>query len=110
MLIGCPCGQFGGQELATDEEVLSFCQKHFQVSFPLTQKLKVNGAGAHPLFVELKHEARGLLGTQRIKWNFTKFLITPHAAQITRYAPQKTPIDLDHEIQKLLNIDTVHGS
>lgn len=104
-IIGCPCNQFGGQELATGDEVLSFCQRHFKVSFPLTQKLKVNGVRAHPLFMELKREARGLLGTQRIKWNFTKFLITPRATQITRYAPQKTPLELEYEIQRLLEIN-----
>jgi glutathione peroxidase len=104
IVLGCPCGQFGGQELATNAEVHSFCQLKFNVSFPLTQKLKVNGPKAHPLFKELKIQAKGLLNTQVIKWNFTKFLIAPNATKIERYSPYKSPKQLEKSIQDLLNI------
>ena len=106
MLIGCPCDQFGGQELATNDEVLSFCQLKFNISFPLTQKLKVNGAQAHPLFVELKRRATGMFGTQSVKWNFTKFLIAPNLSKIKRYKPQRSPMSLDQDIQNFLHLES----
>jgi glutathione peroxidase len=104
ILIGCPCDQFGGQELTTDEEIQSFCQLNFNVSFPLTKKLKVNGPHAHPLFKELKRQATGLLGTQSIKWNFTKFLLAPNATHIKRYGSRHTPKSIEKDIRKLLKI------
>ena len=104
MLLGCPCGQFGGQELATNAEVHSFCQLKFNVSFPLTQKLNVNGPKAHSLFKKLKLQAKGLFGTQVIKWNFTKFLIAPDATKIERYSPYKSPKELETSIRDLLKL------
>ena len=102
-LIGCPCDQFGGQEFETHAEISAFCHQNFNISFLLTQKLNVNGRHAHPLFRELKKRARGFLGTRQIKWNFTKFLIAPDAAQIIRYGPHKPPIRIESDLQYLIH-------
>lgn len=102
IIIGCPCDQFGGQELDSNAEVQEFCQLNFKTTFPLAQKLKVNGVETHPLFRTLKSSAKGLLGTERVKWNFTKFLVAPQGAWFKRYAPQTTPISLKNEIERLL--------
>ena len=106
-VIGCPCNQFGRQEPGSDAEVQSFCERNFDVSFPLSQKLEVNGGSTHLLFVELKRLAPGLLGSQQIKWNFTKFLVLPPRAdhpsvQVRRYRPQTTPLKLKDEIERAL--------
>ena len=102
-VIGCPCGQFGGQELGSNDDIARFCQRTFEVSFTLTEKLKVNGADAHPLFTLLKQRAPGLMNTQAIKWNFTKFLIAPKATMIKRYSPQTSPQSLTKEIEQILH-------
>ena len=106
-VIGCPCNQFGKQEPGSDAEVQSFCELNFGVSFRLSRKLEVNGDAAHPLFVALKRLAPGLLGSERIKWNFTKFLVLPphgadQVAQVRRYGPQTSPLKLKGEIERAL--------
>ncbi|WP_444929642.1 glutathione peroxidase [Microbulbifer sp. SSSA002] len=101
-VLGFPCNQFGKQEPGSDEEIQTFCELNFGVSFPVYAKLDVNGDQAHPLFVELKKRAPGLLGTEGIKWNFTKFLIGKNGDNIKRYAPKDTPASLEAEIEQLL--------
>lgn len=102
VVVGFPCNQFGKQEPGDAREIAQFCETNFGVSFPLFRKIEVNGAGAHPLFVELKKRAPGLLGSQKIKWNFTKFLFDPVSGKVTRYAPSTKPEALNASIEKLL--------
>jgi glutathione peroxidase len=90
-VLGFPCNQFGAQEPATEPEILDFCRSGYDVTFPLFAKIDVNGRAAHPLFRWLKQERRGLLGTTRIKWNFTKFLVTADGHVVRRYAPSYAP-------------------
>jgi len=101
-VLGFPCNQFGRQEPGSAAQIGAFCEKHYGVSFPLFAKIDVNGAHAHPLFRYLKHEAPGLLGTQSIKWNFTKFLVRRDGSVCTRYAPRTAPHQLRHAIETLL--------
>jgi glutathione peroxidase len=101
-VLGFPCNQFGAQEKGTAAEIGDFCEKNFGVTFPLFAKIEVNGANAHPLFKELKHAAPGLLGTEAIKWNFTKFLVDRKGQVVKRYAPATAPADLLDDIAKLL--------
>lgn len=102
VVLGFPCNQFGNQEPGDEGAISEFCEVSFGVSFPLFKKIDVNGAGAHPLFVQLKQRAPGVLGTKRIKWNFTKFLIGKDGQQIKRFAPTTKPQDLTREIEALL--------
>ena len=102
VVLGFPCNQFGAQEKGTDDEIASFCELNFGVSFPLFKKVDVNGSDAHPLFVQLKKRAPGLLGSQGIKWNFTKFLIGRDGQVIQRYAPQDKPESLAADIERAL--------
>lgn len=102
VVLGFPCNQFGHQEPGNSSEIGSFCEKNFGVTFPLFEKIDVNGAHAHPLYQHLKAAAPGLLGTQAIKWNFTKFLIRKDGSVYKRYAPQTTPEDLITDIEALL--------
>lgn len=102
VVIGFPCNQFGSQEPGGSEEIGSFCQKRFGVSFPLAEKIEVNGDNAHPLYRFLKSEAPGVLGSQLIKWNFTKFLVAKDGKSISRYASTTTPEDLKADIEALL--------
>lgn len=102
VVLGFPCNQFGGQEPGSDEEIQQFCELNYGVSFPVYAKLKVNGDGAHPLFVELKNQAPGLLGSKRIKWNFTKFLVNREGEIVKRFAPTDKPGSLQREIEQLL--------
>ena len=102
VVLGFPCNQFGKQEPGDAQEIAQFCEMNFGVSFPLFRKIEVNGAHAHPLFVELKKRAPGLLGSERIKWNFTKFLVDPASGRVTRYAPSTKPEALVASIEKLL--------
>ncbi len=102
VVLGFPCNQFGGQEPGSDADVGAFCEKNFGVTFPLFSKVEVNGDGTHPLFAHLKKEAPGLLGTQAIKWNFTKFLVKKDGKVYKRYAPTTTPAELVGDIEKLL--------
>lgn len=101
-VLGFPCNQFGRQEPGTAEEISKFCERNFAVSFPLFDKIDVNGDDAHPLFKYLKSEAPGLMGTEAIKWNFTKFLIRKDGTVYKRYAPQTEPKALMNDIEKLL--------
>ncbi|MFK8329386.1 glutathione peroxidase [Pseudomonas sp. BJa5] len=103
VVLGFPCNQFGKQEPGDAREIAQFCETNFGVSFPLFRKIEVNGAGAHPLFVELKKRAPGLLGSQGIKWNFTKFLFDPASGKVTRYSPSTKPAALVDSIEKLLS-------
>jgi len=101
-ILAFPCNQFGNQEPGSHEEILNFCRLQYSVTFPVFQKLEVNGSNAHPLFTYLKKEAPGILGSQDIKWNFTKFLIDPKGNVVKRYAPITTPKEIREDIQNLL--------
>ncbi|TYO83252.1 glutathione peroxidase [Pseudomonas sp. CK-NBRI-02] len=103
VVLGFPCNQFGKQEPGDALDIAQFCERNFGVSFPLFRKIEVNGPDAHPLFVELKKRAPGILGTQRIKWNFTKFLVDPASGKVTRYAPNTKPEALKASIEALLS-------
>ncbi|UUZ50546.1 glutathione peroxidase [Massilia sp. B-10] len=102
VVLGFPCNQFGGQEPEGEAEIGAFCEKNFGVTFPLFSKVDVNGGGAHPLFQHLKKSAPGLLGTEAIKWNFTKFLVKKDGTVYKRYAPSTAPSELVMDIEKLL--------
>ncbi|AGI24989.1 glutathione peroxidase [Pseudomonas sp. MT3] len=102
VVLGFPCNQFGKQEPGNEGEISQFCELNFGVSFPLFKKIDVNGAAAHPLYVQLKQRAPGLLGSQGIKWNFTKFLIGKDGKVIKRFAPTTKPEQLCAEIEALL--------
>lgn len=101
-VIGFPCNQFGGQEPGSAEEIASFCDVNFGVSFPLMAKIEVNGPDATPLYQWLKAEAPGILGSRNIKWNFTKFLIGRDGKVVRRYAPAEKPEKLARDIEALL--------
>lgn len=101
-VVGFPCNQFGAQEPGSDGEIAEFCELNYGVSFPMFSKVDVNGDNAHPLFVRLKQEAPGLLGSKGIKWNFTKFLVDANGRVIKRYAPTTSPDDLTGDIEALL--------
>lgn len=101
-VLGFPCNQFGAQEPGTADEIGAFCERNYGVSFPLFDKVDVNGNNAHPLFRHLKSEAPGLMGTEAIKWNFTKFLVRKDGTVYKRYAPQTEPKELMQDIEKLL--------
>jgi glutathione peroxidase len=102
VVLGFPCNQFGAQEPGSSAEIGSFCEKNYGVSFPMFEKIDVNGDATHPLYQWLKKSARGLLGSERIKWNFTKFLLDRQGNPIERYAPVKKPEDLAKDIETLL--------
>jgi glutathione peroxidase len=101
-VLGFPCNQFGHQEPGDEATIASFCKTHFDVSFPMHQKVDVNGDAAHPLFVHLKEEAPGLLGSKSVKWNFTKFLVDRTGKVVKRFAPQTKPAELEAEVAALL--------
>lgn len=102
VLLGFPCNQFGKQEPGGPEEIGGFCERNFGVTFPLFAKVDVNGDNAHPLFTHLKQQARGLLGTQSIKWNFTKFLVAKDGRVVKRFAPKDKPQNLEAAVEALL--------
>jgi glutathione peroxidase len=102
VVLGFPCNQFGAQDSGSNEEIASFCDMNFGVSFPMMAKVDVNGAQAAPLFQWLCSEAPGLLGIKAIKWNFTKFLVGRDGQVIKRYAPQDTPQSLSKDIEASL--------
>lgn len=102
IVLGFPCNQFGKQEPGNEGDISEFCELNFGVSFPLFKKVEVNGSDAHPLYVQLKKRAPGLLGSQGVKWNFTKFLISADGQQVKRFAPTTKPEDLTAEIEALL--------
>ncbi len=101
-VLGFPCDQFGHQEPGNEEEIRSFCSLKYDVTFPLFAKVQVNGEGTHPLYRQLKKAAPGLLGTEAIKWNFTKFLIDPKGNVVARFAPSDTPESLEEDVERLL--------
>lgn len=101
-VLGFPCNQFGAQEPGSETQIKSFCETKFHVSFPLFAKVDVNGDTAHPLFQHLKKEEPGMLGTEAIKWNFTKFLVGADGKVVKRFAPQTKPEALDQEVQAVL--------
>ena len=101
VVIGFPCDQFGGQEPGDDAEIAEFCRVNHGVSFPLSTKVEVNGSGTHPVFQWLKSQAGGLMGS-RIKWNFTKFLVSPDGRTVTRYAPTVAPAKISDDVAALV--------
>jgi glutathione peroxidase len=103
VVLGFPCNQFGKQEPGSETDIRAFCDAKFGVTFPMFSKVEVNGDAAHPLFKFLKQEAPGVLGTEGIKWNFTKFLINKDGSVFKRYAPQTKPEEISGDIERLLN-------
>jgi glutathione peroxidase len=101
-VLGFPCNQFGSQEPGPEEEIAQFCDLNYGVTFPMFAKVEVNGAGAAPLYKYLKAEKPGLLGSEAIKWNFTKFLVDRQGKVIKRYAPNDTPESIAGDIEALL--------
>ncbi len=102
VILGFPCNQFGQQEPGNSDQIQSFCETNFGVSFPLFQKIDVNGSNAHPLYQYLTKAVPGILGTEAIKWNFTKFLVDRSGKVVKRYPPTTKPEDLEKDIQGLL--------
>ncbi|ROH91675.1 glutathione peroxidase [Stagnimonas aquatica] len=102
VILGFPCDQFGHQEPGDENEIKNFCSLNYEVSFPMFAKIEVNGAGAHPLYQWLKSSAPGLLGTEGIKWNFTKFLVGKDGKVVKRYGSIDKPEDIAKDIEKLL--------
>ncbi|ALT79146.1 glutathione peroxidase [Paucibacter sp. KCTC 42545] len=110
VIVGFPSNEFGGQDPGSNEDIASFCELNFGVSFPMMEKIKVNGADAHPLWQWLKSQKPGFLGTELIKWNFTKFLIGRDGQVIKRYAPNDAPASLRADIEAALKGDCGIGS
>jgi glutathione peroxidase len=104
VVLGFPCNQFAAQEPGDEAEIRSFCSTRYQVSFPLFAKVEVNGAQAHPLYRWLKQQRPGLLGTEAIKWNFTKFLVGRDGQVLERFAPQVAPSSLTGDIERALAV------
>jgi glutathione peroxidase len=102
VVVGFPSNEFGGQDPGNNDEIASFCQLNYGVSFPMMEKVKVNGAEAHPLWKWLTAEAPGILGTKGIKWNFTKFLVGKDGQVIKRYAPNDAPESMTKDIEAAL--------
>ena len=101
-VLGFPCNQFGAQEPGNAEEIANFCKLTYDVSFPLMGKIDVNGPQSAPIYRHLKSEAPGLLGSEAIKWNFTKFLVDRSGKVVKRYAPQTKPEDIERDVEALL--------
>lgn len=102
-ILGFPCNQFGKQEPGDAQEIASFCSTRYEVSFPMFEKIEVNGDGAHPLYRLLKSAAPGVLGSEAIKWNFTKFLVGRDGKVIKRYAPATKPEKIEQDIEAALS-------
>ncbi|WP_119026521.1 glutathione peroxidase [Acinetobacter soli] len=102
-VLGFPCNQFGGQDPGSNQEIGSFCQRNYGVSFPMFAKVDVKGPEAHAIFRYLTREAKGILGSENIKWNFTKFLISRDGKVLNRYAPTTKPESLEEDIEKALD-------
>lgn len=102
VILGFPCNQFASQDPGSNDEIQEFCQLNYGVTFPVFAKIEVNGRGADPIFKHLKKEAPGALGTERVKWNFTKFLIDAEGNVVKRYAPTDKPKAIEKDIAKLL--------
>jgi len=101
-VLGFPCNQFGGQEPGTAEEIETFCKSNYGISFPLFEKIEVNGAGAHPLYQWLKQESAGASGPEDIEWNFAKFLLGRDGKVVRRYSPKTRPEDIAADIEAML--------
>jgi glutathione peroxidase len=104
-VLGFPCNQFGSQEPGSNEQIASFCTQNYDVTFPMFAKVDVNGRTAHPLFRQLKTSCKGLLGSESIKWNFTKFLVDRDGTVIRRYAPTNAPDSIRADVAALLARD-----
>lgn len=102
VVLGFPCNQFAGQEPLNEAGIENFCRINYGVTFPMFAKIDVNGANAHPLYAYLKQQAPGILGSEAIKWNFTKFLVDKKGKIIKRYAPATSPESIGSDIEKLL--------
>jgi len=102
VVLGFPCNQFGKQEPGSSDEIAAFCQMNYGVTFPMFERVEVNGANAHPLFVYLKDKLPGTLGISTIKWNFTKFLLDAEGRPVERYAPVTPPDRIESRLKKLL--------
>ena len=102
VVLGFPCDQFGRQEPGTDADIVAFCSRTYDVTFPLFSKVKVNGEDAEPLFSFLKSQRKGFLGSEGVKWNFTKFLVDRNGRVVKRFAPTDTPESIDKNIKVLL--------
>lgn len=102
VVLGFPCNQFGHQEPGAEEEIKGFCDLNYGVTFPLFSKVEVNGEGAHPVWKFLKESKKGLLGTEAIKWNFTKFLVDRQGQVVKRFAPTDTPEKMKKDVAALL--------
>ncbi len=102
VVLGFPCNQFGKQEPGDEAAIGAFCEKNYGVTFPMHAKIEVNGPGAHPLYRKLTREKKGLLGTERIKWNFTKFLVDRGGRVVGRFGPSTKPEKLERTIEELL--------
>ena len=105
VILGFPCNQFGGQEAGDDSEIKDFCDLQFNITFPLFSKIEVNGDGTHPLYKILKEEAPGLLGSKKVKWNFTKFLCDRKGIPYKRYSPTRNPSAMENDIVTLLDAE-----
>jgi glutathione peroxidase len=101
-ILGFPCDQFAHQEPGDEAEIQSFCSLTYDVTFPLFAKIEVNGSGAHPLFTFLKKARPGLLGSEAIKWNFTKFLVNREGQVLKRYAPSDTPEKIEDDLRGMI--------
>lgn len=101
-ILGFPCNQFGKQDPGSNDEINQFCELNYGVTFTMFQKVDVNGDNAHPLFKYLKKQAPGVLGTEAIKWNFTKFLVDQNGKVLERYAPTDTPEKIEKDVARLL--------
>jgi glutathione peroxidase len=102
VVLGFPCDQFGHQEPGDEAEIASFCSTTYDVTFPMFAKIEVNGANTHPLYAYLKKQATGVLGTEAIKWNFTKFLVDRSGKVVKRYAPTDTPESIEKDVAAVL--------
>lgn len=101
-VLGFPCNQFGAQEPGDANDIANFCSTTYEVSFPIFEKIDVNGSGAHPLYKWMKAQKPGLGGTRSVKWNFTKFLADRNGKIVSRFGPQNTPEKIDQHVKKLL--------
>ncbi|AJP47295.1 glutathione peroxidase [Rugosibacter aromaticivorans] len=106
VVLGFPCNQFGGQEPDDEAAISDFCSTTYDVTFPLFAKVEVNGDSAHPLWQHLKKSAPGILGSEAIKWNFTKFLVDGEGLVVERYAPTTKPAEISRDIERLLQSTT----
>jgi glutathione peroxidase len=105
-VLGFPCDQFGHQEPGSEAEIQSFCSLTYDVTFPLFAKIEVNGSGAHPLYTHLKKAQPGLLGSEAIKWNFTKFLVNREGQVLERYAPTDTPEKIEADLKEIIALSS----